>query len=178
MHLMHPVVFNDMQFGNYIKALHGIGKYWKKWLNVLFLQLNFRREKIFDTCKKFYFNFIIPSASTKCQSRWKTWVNTWTTEWILIITEWSYQFLKWNHISKSHFSKNGNLVNWPQKSLVKAIFNFHAPSLGVWSIRRVMRWNFRTVVFWKWQLHEDPSSQYEKSHRDCILLQYRNNKAF
>ena len=29
MHLMHPVVFIDMQFENYIRALHGIGKYWK-----------------------------------------------------------------------------------------------------------------------------------------------------
>ena len=58
MHLMHPVVFSDLQFGIYIKALHGIGKHWKKWLNVLFLQLNFRPEKIYYHLQEnvFYLN--------------------------------------------------------------------------------------------------------------------------
>ena len=49
MHLMHPVVFSDMQFGNYIKALHGIGKYWKKMIERFIFTTDFSTRKVLLT---------------------------------------------------------------------------------------------------------------------------------
>ena len=57
MHLMHPVVFSDLQFGNYIKALLGIGKHWKKMIERFIFTTEFSTKKKYYHLQENVFHF-------------------------------------------------------------------------------------------------------------------------